>query len=879
VLLPRLIFAILSLLFPFPQHELEAIRAAKLSTLVLDRDGAPLRAFTGKDDSWMFWTDLDHINPRLVQATIAAEDRRFYTHSGVDPLAVARASWSNLNHGRVVSGASTLTMQVIRLVENRPRTLPSKLVEGFRALQLEQLLTKRQVLEHYLNLAPYGGNAVGVEAASLRYFGKHASDLTLAEAALLAGLPQAPSRLRPDRRLALARERRDHVLRRMHACGYIPRGELAKALREPVVVRRDPLPCDALHLAILAQQRYPDQTVLTTTLDRRIQTLSEAAIREAVDRLRPAGVSNGAVVVIENHTGAVRAMIGSCDFFSEEDDGQVNGATAPRSPGSALKPFTYALAFDDGLCTPDTILADVPANYTGYEPENYDRDYRGPVPAREALAASLNIPAVRLLGQVGQRKLYTFLKDLGLTTLTREPGHYGLALTLGSVEVTLLELTNAYATLARLGIHRAYRLLETEPVAPGRRALSEGAAYLIADVLTDTTRLSGATLWQSDAAGARMAWKTGTSFGHRDAWTIAYTPEYTVGVWLGNFSGKPSRELVGVRAAAPVAARIMDRIHAGTRRAWYVPPPSVESRRLCAVSGMPLGDHCPHAAQGLFLRGRPPDRPCSVHVEVKMTSGSDLKIQNKQPPKPLATSLICTLRSDPERGDGRPPARVEARTIPNSRFPIPDCGPEGCEPQAAHPLSVPDSRRPKTDHPIPRRAPEPDGSGTESYAEAAEVAEKNHDLAEAANRKSQIAKKELVRLCPHCATGRDYAVRVMQSWPPELAAWLRQHGQGADLVPPHFPGCPRGAEDDAPPQILSPAASQSYVLVGDGPDREKLLLKATSRMDKLYWFIDGSLHGTTAPLEPSFWPLQRGPHTIVCSDPAGRSASVAIEVR
>jgi penicillin-binding protein 1C len=306
-----------------------------------------------------------------------------------------------------------------------------------------------------------------------------------------------------------------------------------------------------------------------------------------------------------------------------------------------------------------------------------------------------------------------------------------------------------------------------------------------------------------------MAWKTGTSFGHRDAWTIAYTPEYTVGVWLGNFSGKPSRELIGVRAAAPVAARIMDRIHAGTRRAWYVPPPSVESRRLCALSGMPLGDHCPHAAQGLFLRGRSLDRPCSVHVEVKTTSGSDLKIQNKQPPKPLATSLICILRSDPECAEPR---------------------------------------------------------GQTSKYKISQPRERNGEV-------------PFFCLCPHCAKGHDYAVRVMERWPAELAAWLRQHGRGEGLVPPHFPGCPRGAEDDAPPQILSPAASQSYLLVGDGPDREKLLLKATSRMEKLYWFVDGSLHGTTAPLEPSFWPLQRGPHTIVCSDPAGRSASVAIEVR
>ena len=764
VALPPLGFAALSWAFPFPSQALEAVRSSRLATLVLDREGAILRAFPSSDDSRMFWTALDAIGPRLAQATIAVEDQRFRSHPGVDPLAAARAAWSNLAQWRTVSGASTLTMQLVRLIENRPRTLGSKLVEAFRALQLERLLGKPQILEWYLNLAPYGGNHVGVEAASLSYFGKHAADLTLAEAALLAGLPQSPSRLRPDRYPSRAKARRDHVLARMHACGFITDQELATALAEPVTIRRGPAPADGLHFALLARERNPGRGPLRTTLDRRIQTLSETAIREAVGRLRAAGVSNGAVVVIENATGAVRALVGSCDFFSEDDQGQVNGATAPRSPGSALKPFTYALAFELGLITPDSVLADIPANYTGYEPENYDRSYRGPVAAREALAASLNIPAVRLLQQVGPPALLNFLRDLGLTTLTRDARHYGLSLTLGSTETTLLELTNAYATLARLGVHRPYRLLETEPPAPGRRVLSEGAAYLVADVLTDTTRLNGATLWRPEFSGVRMAWKTGTSFGHRDAWTITYTPDYTVGVWLGNFSGKPSRELVGVRVAAPVAARIMNQLYGGRPSSWYARPASVGSRRVCAVSGLPLGDHCPQAAEGQSLPGRSSDRPCSIHVEVKV---------------------------------GQPGAEQGA-----------------------------------------------------------------------------------VRFCPACARGRDYTVRVMELWPGELAAWLRQHGRGANLAPPHFAGCPRREDGETPPQILSPASGQSYVLLeADGQPPQKLLLRAVSRMGKLYWFVDGALHATSVPLEGAFWPLRRGPHTIVCSDDVGRSSSIAIEVR
>jgi len=751
---------VLSLMFPFPQEQLREARRAGISTVVLDRQGGLLRAFIGKNDQWMIWRGLDEIGPHLVEATVAVEDKRFYSHPGVDPLAIARATWTNVTRWRTVSGASTITMQLVRRLEDRPRTLVSKVVEAFRALQLEGLLDKKQILEWYLNLAPYGGNLVGVEAASLSYFRKRARDLTLAEAALLAGLPQAPSRLRPDRHPGRAKARRDHVLRRMRECGRITGEGLAIALNEPVRVRRTPFPFSAPHFARLVRERNPGRGVLRTTLDRRIQALSENAVREAVDGLRGAGISNGAVVVIENADAAVRALVGSCDFSSEEDQGQVNGATAPRSPGSALKPFTYALAFERGICTPALTLADVPSSYTGYEPENYDQLYHGPVTAREALSASLNIPAVRLLNGVGHADLLAFLRELGLTTLKKDAGHYGLALTLGSAEVTLLELTHAYATLARLGLHRPYRLLEDQPLPPGRRVLSEGAAYVIADVLSDTGRLGGRPLWRSEQGQIRMAWKTGTSYGHRDAWTVAYTPDYTVGVWLGNFSGKPARDLVGIRAAAPVAARILDQIYGRRSATWFAAPESVGTRAVCALSGMPPGDHCKTVVGDLYVRGRSSERPCSVHAAVK----------------------------------------IDTKT------------------------------------------------GT--------------------------------RLCRRCARGRDYAVEAMQSWPVELAAWLRQHGRGHDLLPPHFPECTRRHHEEAPPRVLSPATGQTYALLEkDGGARQKLLLKAASRMERLYWFVDGTLHTTSAPLEPAFWPLERGTHTIVCSDDAGRSSSAVIEVR
>jgi penicillin-binding protein 1C len=757
---PWLLFHLLSWFFPFPIESLDAAHRAREAVRVLDRDGRLLRAVVGRAETCMFWTDLEAISPRLVEATIAAEDGRFYSHPGVDLLAALRAFWSNVSRGRRVSGASTITMQVVRLVEPRPRTWTSKVVESFRALQIERQLDKRRILEWYLNLAPYGGNLVGVEASAQVYFGKCARDLTLGEAALLAGLPQAPSRLRPDRHPERARARRDWVLGRLEARGAVAAGEKAVACREAVRAARRPFPIEAPHAAALAIRRHPGSPVLRTTLDTRIQAVAETALRAGVGPLRADGVTNGAVVVIENGAAAVRALVGSLDFFAEADAGQVCGATAPRSPGSALKPFTYALAFDRGLCAPGTILADVPSAYGGYEPVNYDAGYRGPVTAREALVASLNVPAVRLLDRVGVASLLQALRQLGFSTLKKEAAHYGLALTLGSTDVTLLDLTDAYAALARLGVYEPCRLLEAEPRAAGRRVFSAGAAYLVADILSDSARLGGRPLWRSEHDRVRMAWKTGTSAGHRDAWTVAYTPSYTVGVWVGNFNGRPSRQLAGFRAAAPIAARILDTIERSAGGAWFEPPPDVDRRDVCAASGLPAGPICGDVTRDLAVRGRAPAEPCPVHRA----------------------------------------ARIDEAT------------------------------------------------GT--------------------------------RLCAACGAGRAHAVRTVEVWPPEVAAWLRRHQPGRPLQPAHFAGCGRAPVSDAPPRILSPAPGMTY-LVTDGapPDAQRLSLRAAGGREKVYWFVDGSLVAVSDPLEPAFWPLARGRHAVVCADASGRNARVTIEVR
>ena len=589
------------ILLPSPVAKLEAMRT---STTVMDRDGRLLCSFIGAGEERAIYVGLSDVSPHLIHATVAVEDRRFYLHFGVDPIALLRAAVVDLYQWRVVSGASTITMQLARLMEPKPSTLKSKAIEAFRALQLEWHLTKDQILEAYLNFAPYGGNVIGVEMAARRYFGKRARDLTTGEAALLAGLPQAPSRLRPDRHAGRAKRRRDMVLREMWRKGYISRRQLLKAQATAVSARAHPLPFRAPHFAALVKERSGSGRKLTTTLDGELQALAERVLRGNVSRLRSRGITNAGMVLIENATGAVAAMVGSADFFAEEDQGQINAALAPRSPGSALKPFTYALAFERGVCTPDTVLADVPCQFSGYSPENYDRRYHGPVPASDALARSLNVPAVRLLNAVGPQALEELLKRLGIATLDRRIRGAGLALTLGACEVRLVELTNAYACLARLGLHRPYTIV-AGGVRDTTRLVSDAACYLVAEALLNTR--------PSDCDGPTVALKTGTSYGHRDAWAVGFNPEWTIGVWVGNFSGEPARALVGASVAAPMVYEVFRAMYSDRPGHWYARPASVGDRPVCALSGRAAGPYCSETRSGLFIRGVSSTQRCQVH--------------------------------------------------------------------------------------------------------------------------------------------------------------------------------------------------------------------------------------------------------------------------
>ncbi|MBD3165690.1 penicillin-binding protein 1C [bacterium] len=601
------LFLLLLLLIPLPENAL----GPPASTVLLDRHEKLLRVYLSPEDGYHIPVKLDRVSPYLKAAVVTYEDRFFYIHPGLNPGAIARALLLNLNAGRIVSGGSTITQQLARMIDRRPRTLPVKLLEAFRALQLELRYSKDEILAAYLNHAPFGGNVIGVEAASRIYFGKPALELGPGEAALLAALPQSPTRLRPDLAPGKAKDRRDEVLHRMQRLGVIDEKQYARAVRESAAHRRKPFPLHAPHLCDDLHARLPGRTIMTT-IDAALQQTASEILKRHMNSLRGKHISNAAVVILENETGALRALIGSADYFDLQASGQVNGATAVRSPGSTLKPFVYALAMDQGRLTPSNLLEDIPVNYSGYEPANYDEVFHGMVTMRHALTHSLNVPAVNTLQQVGLTGFLHLLKQGGVSTLEAGPDHFGLSLILGGGGVRLLELTNLYAMLARQGRYLPYRLLENRPAMEEERLLSEGSARLITDILTEVRRPDFPPSWETSVYLPMIAWKTGTSYGHRDAWSIGYNPRWTIGVWIGNFSGEGAVGLVGSEAAGPLLFDLFNAL-SGETEEWYEMPTEVGTREVCVLSGMPPGPGCAGTVQAPYLRDRSPRTTCTLH--------------------------------------------------------------------------------------------------------------------------------------------------------------------------------------------------------------------------------------------------------------------------
>ena len=533
---------------------LDPALAEARSTVVLDRDGRLLRPFLTDDGRWRLPIGVDDVDPRYLDLLFAYEDRRFHDHGGVDPLAMVRAGLQSLSHGRIVSGASTLTMQVARLLEPREtRDLSAKRRQIVRALDLEARWSKRDILGFYLSLAPYGGNLEGLRAASFAWFGKEPKRLSTAEAALLVALPQSPETRRPDRFPEAARRARDRVLARAEAAGVIAADDAERARHEPVPHERRGFPMIAPHLAETLTGERPEARIHRSTIDLRIQTTLEALLHERAQSWGER--QSGAIVVVDNQSGELLAAVGAPDYFDAPRAGAVDLTAAVRSPGSALKPFVYALAFENGLAHPETVLEDRPARWGAWAPENFDQGFHGTVTARHALQQSLNMPAVQLLEVLGPQVLVSRLNNAGARLEIAPEAPIGLAVGLGGVGIRLEDLARLYAGLARGGETRPIvrRLGEGEGSSERRRLTDPVAAWYVADIL------KGAPPPQNALAG-RLAFKTGTSYGHRDAWAIGFDRRLTVAVWVGRPDGAPVPGLVGRMVAAPVLFDAWQRI-------------------------------------------------------------------------------------------------------------------------------------------------------------------------------------------------------------------------------------------------------------------------------------------------------------------------------
>ncbi len=544
------IFGLLDRLFPPPMD-----RYREHSTMVADASGEILRAFTTSDGIWRLPVTAEDVSPLYLDMLLAYEDQRFRTHPGVDPLALARAAVQWMRNGRVISGGSTLTMQVARLLEPRPRTLRSKLIEMLRALQLELRYSKDELLAVYLTVAPYGGNIEGVRAASLAYFGREPSRLTPGEAALLVALPQSPSRTRPDRYAEAARTARDKVLRRVAEAGVLPPDSASEAMEQAVPGRRHDLPFLAAHLSVRLAAERPAGSVIPTTIDRHLQAGAERLARAALMDLRDE--ANIAIMVVENRTRSVVAHVGSADFFDRSRAGQVNLARAVRSPGSTLKPFIYGMAFDDLMLHPETIIADRPRRFGDYRPTNFDPVFSGEVTVREALIRSLNIPAVAVLDRLGPARLESRLRAAGAPlSLYDSDAPAGLPIALGGVGTSLDRLVTLYAALANSGTASPLRYTMDSPTGAPTMLLSPAAAWQVTRILAQVAPPDGRMNPHFARLGRDIAYKTGTSYGFRDAWAIGYDGDHTIGVWVGRPDGTPSPDRYGRATAAPILFRV-----------------------------------------------------------------------------------------------------------------------------------------------------------------------------------------------------------------------------------------------------------------------------------------------------------------------------------
>ena len=618
---------------------------ATFSAAVLDRQGRLLRLALADDERYRLRSRLDTISPAAIEATLLYEDRHFYRHPGVNPGSLLRALWSSYRRQGRPMGASTITMQLARMRFGlHTRTLAGKLVQIARAVQLERHYSKAEILEAYLNSAPYGGNIEGIGTASLIYFDKPAAALSLPEALALAVIPQNPARRNPASasgyaHMAAAQQRLLASWAQAQPLDDETRAQFAL----PLAVRaRSQLPFHAPHFSESILASATDRRgFIRTTLDLGHQSMLERQLARYVDRRRSRGIQNASAMLIDYRSMEVLAALGSADFFDPSIAGQVDGTRAKRSPGSTLKPFVYALAIERGIIHPASLLKDAPTRFAAYTPENFDRGFMGPIKAKDALIASRNVPAIELLSRVGHVAFHEFLVNAGVRGLAA-PEHYGLAMILGGNELSMRELVTAYAMLANGGLLKPLRARAGERKPPSdKRLLSAEASFLVLDMLRDNPRPGALNLRRSSGphgnepyesrpyGKAPIAWKTGTSYAFRDAWSVGVFGPYVLAVWVGNFDGSANPAFVGRSAAAPLFFEIADALIAGLdeaqpaylRRAGL----NIEKVQVCAATGDLPGRHCPRREKAWFIPGVSPIKVSDVHRAVRIDRQTSLR--------------------------------------------------------------------------------------------------------------------------------------------------------------------------------------------------------------------------------------------------------------
>lgn len=667
---PAFVIAIFAIFAHVPAELTQESAGYVESARFVDRDGRLLREMRAGDQTRASWISLEEAGPIVPRAILAAEDQRFYLHGGVDPLAVVRSLAIDLRAGHPITGASTLTMQLARLVRPHPRNLLGKIEEAALAVRIEDKLDKDQILAEYINRAPFGPNLRGIDAASRFYFDKPPRALSLAEAATLASIPRGPEVYALERHPERALRRRDRILGRMHNARWISDEAFERAKREPLFVQKHTPTFGAPHLveALAAGDLDPSlpavrSGTIRTTIASDLQGEAEQAALVALEPLAKKHVTAASVVVIDNATGDVLAYVGSQDFFDTKNHGQNDGVRARRQPGSTLKPFVYGLAMERLGFTAATVLPDIELELpllTGpYAPLNYDEKFHGPVRLREALANSFNVPAVWTATQIGDAPLLDRLHDLGMGSLTEAPDYYGPALALGDGEVTLLELTNAYAAIARKGWYEPVRFTMDAPRAVGRRVMPEAVAAVLADILKDRdARLSSFGERSVLELPFDVAAKTGTSKGFRDNWTVGFTNEVTVGVWVGNFDGSAMDGVSGITGAGPIFRSVMIAAMQGRTPAPIGAAASAElvRREVCPLSGMAPTSACGHTILEWMPAKTAVLDACTMHQFVRIGPHAEESFE-AFPPEYAAWAKAAHRHVAPETSEGAPLAR------------------------------------------------------------------------------------------------------------------------------------------------------------------------------------------------------------------------------